>query len=143
MRQEWLAQREEERKSGFEVASALRRLLIDGVRREDFGQSKPAWIVTTFTDFSTMTSSPPDISSLTLAPQRTRPTHETYDPSSYPENNRFQHFQTSPAVVPSPGQRRALPSSANDYEEYNSLSNLDALLLIAGDHSEDDVPRKT
>ncbi|PVG03034.1 FACT complex subunit SPT16 [Serendipita vermifera] len=34
-------------------------------------------------------------------------------------------------------------SSANDYEEYNSLSNLDALLLIAGDHSEDDVPRKT
>ncbi|PVG03036.1 hypothetical protein CPB86DRAFT_772366 [Serendipita vermifera] len=58
-----------------------------------------------------MTSSPPDISSLTLAPQRTRPTHETYDPSSYPENNRFQHFQTSPAVVPSPGQRRALPSA--------------------------------
>jgi hypothetical protein len=57
-----------------------------------------------------MTSSPPDISSLTLAPQRTRPAHDAYDQSGYPENNRFQHFQTSPAVVPSPGLRRALPS---------------------------------
>lgn len=57
-----------------------------------------------------MTSSPPDISSLTLAPQRTRPAHDAYDQSSYPENNRFQHFQTSPAVVPSPALRRALPS---------------------------------
>ncbi|KIM31785.1 hypothetical protein M408DRAFT_14902 [Serendipita vermifera MAFF 305830] len=59
-----------------------------------------------------MTSSPPDISSLTLAPQRTRPTHDAYDQSStYPDNNRFQHFQTSPAVVPSPALRRALPSA--------------------------------
>ena len=63
-----------------------------------------------FNAFWTMTSSPPDISSLTLAPQRTRPAHDAYDPSGYPDNNRFQHFQTSPAVVPSPGLRRALPS---------------------------------
>ncbi|KAG8825408.1 FACT complex subunit spt16 [Serendipita sp. 401] len=34
-------------------------------------------------------------------------------------------------------------SSASDFEEYNSMSNLDALLLISGEHSEDDVPRKT
>ena len=33
--------------------------------------------------------------------------------------------------------------TAADYEEYNSLSNLDALLLIAGDHTEDDAPKKT
>lgn len=60
--------------------------------------------------FCTMTTSPPDISSLTLAPQRLRSAHDAHDPSSYAENSRFQHFQTSPAVVPSPGQRRALPS---------------------------------
>jgi len=53
-----------------------------------------------------MTTSPPDISSLTLSPQRPRP-HDAYDNSQF--DNRYQHFQTSPAVVPSPGQRRALP----------------------------------
>lgn len=57
-----------------------------------------------------MTTSPPDISSLTLAPQRLRSAHDAHDPNTLGESNRFQHFQTSPAVVPSPGQRRALPS---------------------------------
>ena len=52
-----------------------------------------------------MTTSP-DISSLTLSPQRPRQL-DAYDNSQF--DNRYQHFQTSPAVVPSPGQRRALP----------------------------------
>ncbi|CAG7854064.1 SubName: Full=Uncharacterized protein {ECO:0000313/EMBL:CCA69592.1} [Serendipita indica DSM 11827] len=69
-----------------------------------------------------MTSSPPDISSLTLAPQRTRPQHDAYDPSVYPENSRYQHFQTSPAVVPSPGQRRALPSAWLNEQQDNGTS---------------------
>ncbi|CCA69595.1 probable SPT16-general chromatin factor (Subunit of the heterodimeric FACT complex) [Serendipita indica DSM 11827] len=34
-------------------------------------------------------------------------------------------------------------SSASDFEEYNSMSNLDALFLMSGDHAEDEVPRKT
>jgi len=58
------------------------------------------------TTTTTMTTSPPDISSLTLSPQRARH-HDAYDNSQF--DNRYQHFQTSPAVVPSPGQRRALP----------------------------------
>ncbi|KAG8853603.1 hypothetical protein FRB91_004670 [Serendipita sp. 411] len=69
-----------------------------------------------------MTSSPPDISSLTLAPQRTRPQHDAYDSSAFPENSRYQHFQTSPAVVPSPGQRRALPSAWLSEQQDNGAS---------------------
>lgn len=41
------------------------------------------------------------------------------------------------------GAHISFGQTAADYEEYNSLSNLDALLLIAGDHTEDDAPKKT
>ena len=41
------------------------------------------------------------------------------------------------------GAHVSFGQTAADYEEYNSLSNLDALLLIAGDHTEDDAPKKT
>ena len=41
------------------------------------------------------------------------------------------------------GAHVSFGQSAADYEEYNSLSNLDAFLLIAGDHTEDDAPKKT
>ena len=68
--------------------------------------SAPLTISRPATTTTTMTTSPPDISSLTLSPQRPRP-HDAYDNSQF--DNRYQHFQTSPAVVPSPGLRRALP----------------------------------
>lgn len=52
-----------------------------------------------------MTTPPlPDIGSMTLSPQRGRQA-DSYDDL----DNRYHHFQTSPAVVPGPAQRRALP----------------------------------
>jgi hypothetical protein len=75
-----------------------RRCIPPGVPKAN--RSRPA-----MTTMTTMTS-PPDISSLTLSPQCPRQL-DAYDNSQF--DNRDQHIQTSPAVVLSPGQRRALP----------------------------------
>jgi hypothetical protein len=71
---------------------------------------------------------------------------DVFEPSTRVENGgNASHLESCFALYPvsEKGAHVSFDQTAADYEEYNSLSNLDALLLIAGDHTEDDAPKKT